>query len=287
MMYFLTDSTNHLRKLLVNRGVALGSSQTVAFADGERGFRLSEDVRRQAVMLVASVLPDPGSLFDLLAMLRLLRENHSRNPILAIPYLGYARQDRPTQPGEAAIGVMVAELVRNANPLRIRVLDPHSTAILDALGPAAEAVSALPLIAERFADIEDKPEVVVAPDVGAKPRAETLATLLTAKSAYIEKIRPRPNVAVAKELHGDVRGKHILIIDDMIDTGGTIEEAVRLVSRKGALSIRVAATHGIFSKNARDRLSRLPIKEIIVTNSLPQSRQSKIRVLDISSLLLS
>jgi ribose-phosphate pyrophosphokinase len=102
----------------------------------------------------------------------------------------------------------------------------------------------------------------------------------------IEKVRPKPNVAIAKRLHGDVRGKDVLIVDDMIDTGGTLSEAVKLVSQNGAQSIRLAATHGIFSKNARDLLSRLPIEQILITNTLSQTRFPKLRILDITPLIL-
>jgi ribose-phosphate pyrophosphokinase len=237
------------------------------------------------VTLVGAVLPDPAALFELLSAFRVLRENRSLNPALAIPYLGYARQDRATKPGEAAIGIMVAELLRNLNPSKLLVVDVHSLPIFEALGPHAVSVSALPLFADEMLDADEKVGVVVAPDAGAKARAQELAQLLTADVAVVEKVRPKPNVAQAKSMSGEVEGKHVLIIDDMIDTGGTIAEAVRLVSKHGALSIRVAATHGVFSQDARDRLTTLPIREILVTNTIQQPRHAKIRVLDITPML--
>ncbi len=103
----------------------------------------------------------------------------------------------------------------------------------------------------------------------------------------IEKVRPKPNVAIAKQLHGEVRGKDVLIVDDMIDTGGTLSEAVKLVSRNAAHRIRLAATHGIFSGDARERLSRLPIEEVLITNTLPQIRHKKIHILDITPLVVT
>jgi len=103
----------------------------------------------------------------------------------------------------------------------------------------------------------------------------------------IEKVRPKPNVAIARTLHGDVRGKDVLIVDDMIDTGGTLSEAVKLASQNGARRIRLAATHGIFSGEARERLSRLPIEEVLITNTLSQIRHKKIRILDITPLALA
>jgi ribose-phosphate pyrophosphokinase len=102
----------------------------------------------------------------------------------------------------------------------------------------------------------------------------------------IEKVRPRPNIAIAKKLHGDVKGKKVVLVDDIIDTGGTLAEGIKVVSEKGARSIGLAATHGLFSGHARERLSRLPVKEILVTNTLPQIRYPKIRVLDVTPILL-
>src|SRR3990172_6235501 len=192
MKWFLTPSTAHLRDPLVERGAALGGLETVRFSDGERGYRLTEDVNGQAVTLLASVTPDPASLFDLLALFRLLGENASQTPSLVIPYLGYARQDRPVRSGEGSLGVMVAELVRNLQPAEIRVLDVHSPRILEALGPSAIELSALPLFAEHLARGE-LVDVVVAPDAGAHRRAQTLAARLVphAEVVLVEKTRPR------------------------------------------------------------------------------------------------
>lgn len=287
MIHFLTQSAQHLRPLYVNRHAGVGTFQMTAFADGEWNVRLTEDVKRKSVTLVGSVLPDPASLFDVLASFRVLRENKSLNPSLVIPYLGYARQDRASREGEAALGLMVAELLRNLNPTSLHVVDAHSRAILDALGPNAVELSAIPLFAQAFADDDEPVDVVVAPDEGARGRAQALASLLGAEVAVIEKVRPKPNVAQAKSMEGEVAGKHAVIVDDLIDTGGTMIEAVRMVSKRGATSIRVAATHGIFSREAREKLTGLPIRRLYVTNTLPQPRHANVTVLDITPVLLS
>ncbi len=146
-------------------------------------------------------------------------------------------------------------------------------------------MSALPLFAAALA--KRPPEVIVAPDAGSVTRARLLAELLGSRPAValIDKVRPRPNVAYAKRLHGAVRGKEVLIVDDMIDTGGTLAEAVKLLIEQGAASVRIAATHGIFSGGAAERLAGLPVGEILVANTLPQPRRRKIRRLDIVPLL--
>ncbi len=285
MKYYLTGSTEHLRSSLLKHGCAIGRYEISGFADRERRYRLKGEVTGQSVAIVASILPDPGTLFDLLALHRLLKENGAAEITLIVPYLGYARQDRPAGRGEAGIGVMVVELLRWLKPFRLVVFDVHSERIRKALGPSVCELSALPLIAAALA--KRPPEVIVSPDAGSVPRARRLAALLGSKPeiALIDKVRPRPNVAYAKRLHGDVRGKEVLIVDDMIDTGGTLAEAVKLLREQGAAGVRIAATHGLFSAGALERLAGLPVGEILITNTLPQVRRPKLRRLDIVPLL--
>ena len=282
--FFLNDSTGHLRSSLLKRGHAIGRYDSSRFADQERRYLLRKDITGKSVALIASVLPAPESLFDLLALHRLLLENGAAEITLIIPYLGYARQDHPGKKGEAGIGVMVAQLLRQTKAAKLIVCDLHSERIRKALGRSVLELSALPLFAEAVA--KRPPEVIVAPDGGSVSRARRLAKLLAPLPdvAVIDKFRPRPNVAIARHLRGNVRGKSVLIIDDMIDTGGTLVEAVRLLIENGATAIRIAATHGIFSTGACERLSALPIDEILITNTLPQPRRAKIRCLDIAPL---
>jgi ribose-phosphate pyrophosphokinase len=287
MKSFLTDATMHLRSSLTRHGGAIGRYRLSTFADRERRYLLKEDVKGGSMAIIASVLPAPESLFDLLALHRLLLENGAAGIDLIVPYLGYARQDRSDGRETAAIGVMVAELLRQMKRSRLIVFDIHSERIRKALGPSVIELSALPLIAAAVA--KRPPEAIIAPDAGSIPRARRLAELISPlpEIALIDKVRPRPNVAVAKRLQGDIQGKSVLIIDDMIDTGGTLVEAVKLVLEHGAATIRIAATHGVFSGGAAERLSQLPVSGILVTNTLPQVRHPKIRCLDIVPSLLA
>lgn len=207
MEYYLTGSAEHLRFSLRKQGCAVGRYEVSAFADGERRYRLKGDVLGKSVTIVASVLPSPESLFDLLALYRLLQENGAARTDLMVPYLGYARQDRRTHGGEASIGVMVVELLRSIKPSLLFVLDVHSDRIRKALGRSTVELSALPLFAAALA--KRPPEVVVAPDAGSIQRARRLAELLKSRPeiATIEKVRPRANVASALRLNGDVRGR--------------------------------------------------------------------------------
>jgi ribose-phosphate pyrophosphokinase len=288
MRFFITPSAEHLRVRLAALNVRMGDWEPFRFADGERGYHLSETVAGQSVAVVGSVTADPGSLFDLIALAHLLGENGAQRPVLMIPYLGYARQDRPVRSGEGSLGVVVAGLLRDLGAGRIVVLDVHSAAVRGTLGAAAVETSAIELFARHLA-AGGTVDTVVAPDKGARERAWELAERLapTATVAVIEKTRPRPNVAQATRLAGDVDGRRVLIIDDMIDTGGTICEAVRLLVAGGAKSIRVAATHGIFSQGARERILQLPVDQLVVTNSLRQPEHQRVEVLDIVPVLLA
>ncbi len=286
MKFFIADSAKHLRRNFIRFGCEIGQHESYAFADGERGYRLKQNVRGERVVLLASVLPNPESVFEISALHRLFRENGARKMAIVVPYLGYARQDRPARPGEGSMGIMVTELLERMNPSRLIFVDVHSNLIRKAFRPFVTELSALPLIADTLA--KNPPAVIVSPDAGFVSMAGRLQKLLKPKPdlAVIEKVRPKPNVAVAKHLHGNVRGKDVLIADDMIDTGGTLSEAVKLVAQNGAHNIRLAATHGIFSRGARRRLISLPITEILVTNTLPQIRSPRIRILDISPFIL-
>ncbi len=286
MKLFLASSAKHLKQNLKKYGCEIGKYESYAFADGERGYRLMENVRGDLVVLIASILPNPESLFEIVALHRLAVENGARETTIVIPYLGYARQDRPTRPGEGSIGIMVIELLQKMNPSQLILMDVHSNLIRKTFRPFVTELSALPLIANALT--KHPPDVIVSPDAGFVSGARTLQKLLKPKPslAVIEKVRPKPNVAIGKRLQGDVRGKDVLIVDDIIDTGGTLSEAVKLVSQNGAKSIRLAATHGIFSGEARNRLARLPVKETLITNTLPQIMSSKILILDIIPLIL-
>jgi ribose-phosphate pyrophosphokinase len=286
MKLFLAHSAEHLRPSLEKNGIPVGRYETFFFADHERGYRLQEDVEGGRVTLIACILPDPGSLFELNALHRLAHENGATRIDLIIPYLGYARQDGRNRAGEGSLGLMIVASLRSLKRSRLTFFDVHSPRIRKALGPSSRELSALPLFARTLS--ASVPEVIVSPDAGSIMRAREIARLLKPKPdvAIIEKIRPRPNVAVARRLHGDVRGKSALVIDDMIDTGGTVSEAVKLILNRGARGIRLAATHGIFSGDAVERLSKLPVDEILVTNTLPQIPHPGVRVLDIVPLLL-
>jgi ribose-phosphate pyrophosphokinase len=286
MKLFLAHSADHLRRFLEKHEVPIARYERSFFADQERSYRLKEKMKGKRAVIIACVLPDPESLFELLVLHRVIRENGATRIDVVIPYLGYARQDRPDREGETSIGLMVAELIRSLKGSRLILIDLHSPRIRKALGRSMIELSVFPLFSDVLSN--ETPEVIVSPDAGSVGRARQLVKLFRPQPevAVVEKFRPRPNVAIAKRLHGNVRGKDVLVVDDMIDTGGTMAEAVRLISQNGSGRIQIAATHGIFSADARERLSMLPIEKILVTNTLPQAPDPRTHVLDIVPLLL-
>jgi ribose-phosphate pyrophosphokinase len=286
MKLFLAHSAEHLRRFLEKHEVPIARHERFFFADQERGYRIREKMKGKRTAIIACVLPDSESFFELLALHRVIRENGATRIDVVIPYLGYARQDRPDRVGEASIGLMVAEIIRSLKGSRLILFDLHSPRIRKILGRSIAELSAFPLFAEVLSN--STPQVIVSPDAGSMRRARQLAKLFRPQPevAMVEKFRPRPNVAIAKRLHGDVRRKDVLVVDDIIDTGGTVAEAVRLIAQHGSGRIQIAATHGIFSGDARERLSTLPIERILVTNTLPQAPDGWTHVLDIVPLLL-
>lgn len=286
MIAFLTDSTSYLRRLLVNRGASLGTYKAYELPDTERVYQLTENVKRKQTAIIASVFPNPESLFDLLAVHRTIRDQGALPPMIVIPYLGYARQDG-TLPDGGSLGLLVAELIRNLNPRQIIVLDIHSQTILEALGPRAASISALSLFARAF-DKGKPVEVIIAPHGGAEHRAKALAHLMgdIPDVVCLKQEQTSDAHTIAKSIHDKLKGKHVVLLDDMIDTGATMIEAVRFVAKEGASSIRIAATHGIFSKTAKEKLLKLPVEKIYVTNSLPQERDERIDILDMTPLLM-
>ena len=287
MKLFLAHSAEHLRRFLEKHEVHIARHERFFFADQERGYRLREKVKGKRAAIIACVLPDPESLFELLALHRVIRENGATRIDVVIPYLGYARQDRPDREGEASIGLMVAELIRSLKGSRLIFFDLHSPRIRKTLGRSIVELSGFPLFVEALSN--GSPEVIVSPDAGSVSRARQLAKLFRPRPevAVVEKLRPRSNVAIARRLHGNVREKDVLVVDDIIDTGGTIAEAVRLITQQGSGHIQIAATHGIFSGDAIERLTKLPVNEILVTNTLPQVPHPRIRTLDVVPLILT
>jgi len=269
----------------------VGRVELRVFSDGERYVRPMTVVRSQDVVVIANTGPDAGALLDLLILLHAIRSSGARRTTLVIPYLAYARQDRATKPQEPVTAILVARLLESAGADRVVLVDPHSEAAVRTFRIPVRVVDPLPTLANPRhlspslrggvgggARDRDRRPVVVAPDAGARDRARRLAALLGARDIVVlEKARPRPNVARVALRTADrarVRGGAVLLVDDMIDTAGTITAAAQRLRAAGATRIAILATHAVLSGPALVRLRRARIDRIIVSDSLPSPRRS-------------
>ncbi len=249
------------------------------FADGEYYFRLKFSRKPASAILLGNITPAPYSLFELLALAQALEDSGITIAALCIPYLGYSRQDRQSEKGEAVLARMMAGIV-NRIPARRRVfVDLHSDALRAMLAPHIE----LRCLPDMVRSVVRKTDIVVAPDQGAQQRAEEVAQGLPVIT--IPKRRPSHDIVARGAARYPVAGKRALMVDDMIDTGRTIASAAALLKQQGAKSITVAATHAIFSAPSRAILAKAPIDGILVSDTLDTMVPHKVRVAGIARQL--
>ncbi len=278
---FYTSTCKHLaNKINLKKGKFI----VEIFSDGEIYVRVKENVKNKTVNVLASFFPPTDNLMEMALILDALKREKA-NVNLIIPYLGYSRQDRQVAKGEAVGAEVVCDIIKSFRPKKITVIDIHSPRLHKFM--KFTNIVPLSLFAEKFkTNKKIKDFVVVAPDYGAIQHAKKLAKQLRCSAAFLEKQRKKHNIAEIIGIRGNVKGKNILIIDDLIDTGGTIIEAAKFLKKKGAEDIYVAATHGLFSGNAVKRLEKSAVKMIYVTDTIPQKKKSrKINIIPISNTI--
>ncbi len=260
------------------------------FADGEIYVQIKESVRGDDVFIVQPICnPVNENLMELLIIIDAFKRASAKSITAVIPYYGYARQDRKTSGREAITAKLVADLLTTAGTNRVLAMDLHTGQIQGFFNILVDHIFATPVIVEYIKSLKINPEklVAVSPDTGGVARTRHFAKEIECPLAIIDKRRDRHNEAIADHVIGDVKGKICVMFDDMIDTAGTITEAAKLLKREGAEEIYVCAAHGIFSGPALQRLDDSPIKEVIVTNSIPADKfmPDKIKILSIAPLL--
>ncbi len=269
-------------------GLDLGSIRLSRFANGENYVRYLESVRGADVFLVQTMCePVNDALMEHLIMIDAAKRASARNITSVIPHYGYARQDKKSAAREPITAKLVADLLTTAGTQRVITMDLHQGQIQGFFDQSVNHLTALPILTDYFESLHLKDVVVVSPDVGRVKVAKKSADLLGASLAIMHKGRPDHNVAEITNVVGEVEGRTCIIIDDMIDTAGSVTEGARSLVDAGARDIYVAATHGIFSPPAYDRVLAAPIREVVVTNTLPipvESRNGKIRVLSVAPL---
>ncbi|WP_210437240.1 ribose-phosphate pyrophosphokinase [Oxynema aestuarii] len=271
-------------------GIDLGPMIRKRFADGELYIQIQESIRGCDVYLIQpSCYPVNDHLMELLIVIDACRRASARQITAVIPYYGYARADRKTAGRESITAKLVANLITEAGATRILAMDLHSAQIQGYFDIPFDHVYASPVILDYLASKELHDIVVVSPDVGGVARARAFAKKLNdAPLAIIDKRRQAHNVAEVLNVIGDVKGKTAVLVDDMIDTGGTITEGARLLRQEGARQVYACATHAVFSPPAIQRLSSGVFEEVIVTNTIPvpEDKQfEQLTVLSVANLL--
>ena len=268
-------------------GIELGKSHVQNFSDGETNITIDESVRGCDVFIVQSTCaPVNDNLMELLIMIDAMRRASARRITAVIPYYGYARQDRKSRGREPITAKLVANLIVKAGADRVLTMDLHAQQIQGFFDIPVDHLMGVPILADYYKGLNIEDLVVVSPDMGGVTRARSLATRLGVPLAIIDKRRPMPNVSEIMNIIGDINGKNVIMIDDIIDTAGTITNGAAALIERGAKSVYVSCTHPILSGPAYERLQNAPIKEIVTTNTSPTTKpMDKLTVLSVAPLM--
>jgi ribose-phosphate pyrophosphokinase len=272
-------------------GTRLGAARLSRFSDGEMFCQIEENVRGvHSYVIQPTCSPVNDNLIELLIMVDALRRASAGSITAVLPYYGYARQDRKMAPRTPITSRLVADLLQTAGVSRVLCVDLHAAQIQGFFNVPFDHLFALPVFLDDYLRTTfDQRAVFVSPDAGGVERARAYSKRLGASLAIIDKRRARPNESEVMHLIGDVKDRDCIIVDDLIDTGGTLCNAARAVMDKGARRVVACATHGVFSGPALQRIDESPLDEVVVTDSIPPSRDGtrspKIKYLTIAKLL--
>ncbi len=278
------------REICAYLNIPLGEAQVTAFSDGETRVKIEENVRGMDIFIIQPAAdPVNQHLMELLIMVDAVKRASAARITAVIPYFGYARQDRKDEPRVPISAKLVADLLATAGAQRILTMDLHAGQIQGFFNIPVDHLYAMPILLEYIRKKDLTSPVVVSPDAGGVERARAFAKRLGASLAIIDKRREGVNRAKVMNLVGDVEGRDVLILDDMIDTAGTIAQGAAAIRTNGATRILAASTHGILSGPAVERLAKAPIDEVIVTNTVPlrgkETRCPKITILSVAPLV--
>jgi len=276
------------KDIAFNLGIPVGDSLVSTFSNGEIGVSINESIRGADVFVVQSTsTPVNDNLMELLIMIDALKRASAGRINAVMPFYGYARQDRKAKSREPISAKLVANLIEAAGADRVITMDLHAPQIQGFFDIPVDHLYAAPLIVNYFINKKLNDVVVVSPDVGGVTRARALATKLDAPLAIIDKRRPKPNVSEVMNIIGDIEAKDCIIIDDMVDTAGSIVNAAKVLKDMGAKDIYVACTHPVLSGPAFERIRDSVIRELVVTNTIPLpdgKPVEKIKVLSVAPL---
>lgn len=276
---FALNSNKPLAEKIAKRmGLKLSTSSVVRFSDGEIQVNIDDSVRGKDVFLIQSTsAPVNDNLMELLIMIDAVRRASAASVNIVLPYYGYARQDRKTRAREPITAKLVADMIQAAGADRVLSLDLHAPQIQGFFDIPVDNLMGAPLLADYFLSSHlEEDAVVVSPDHGGVTRARKLAEFLGTSIAIVDKRRPKANVAEVMNIIGDVKGKRAILIDDMIDTAGTITLAAQALKDAGATEVYACATHAVLSGPAVDRLNNSVIKSLVLTDSIQQPAEKNL-----------
>ena len=270
--------------------IPVGEATVSSFSDGEIRVKIEENVRGADVFVVQSCCqPVNDSIMELLIMIDALKRSSASRITAVIPYFGYARQDRKDQPRVPISAKLVADLITTAGTDRVLTMDLHAGQIQGFFNIPVDHLYAAPVLLDYITKKQISDLVVVSPDAGGVERARAIAKRMQASLAIIDKRREGPNQAQIMNIIGDVEGRSALLLDDMIDTAGTIVQGAQACAEKGARQVWTACTHAVLSGPALDRLQQSSLTEVVVTNTIPLKGKEltcpKLQVLSVAPLL--
>jgi ribose-phosphate pyrophosphokinase len=286
MILFSGNSNTGLaRKIADEIGIKLGDALVDKFPEGEIRVKINDNVRGKDVFVIQSTCPPVNdNLMELLIMIDALRRASAKRITAVIPFFGYARQDRKDQPRVPITAKLVANLLTEAGADRILTMDLHAGQIQGFFDIPVDHLLAAPVFINYFKKKKIKNLVIATADIGGIKLAWYFAEKLNIPLVVVDKKRRGPEAVDAMHLIGDVKGKNILIPDDMLATGGTLAQAAKFVKAQGALKIYACMTHGLFSGNAIEKMNDAPIEEIVVTDTIPQDNRKDIKKVTVLSV---
>jgi ribose-phosphate pyrophosphokinase len=255
------------------------------FADGEFGVSFEESIRGQHVFLVQSTFPNADNLMELLLMIDAAKRASAKSIIAVIPYFGWARQDRKDQPRVAIGAKLIADLLSVAGIDRLITMDLHADQIQGFFNVPVDHLYASTVFVPYIDSLKLENLVIASPDVGGSKRANTYAKYFGVPMVLCHKSRAKANEIESMVVIGDVKGKNVILVDDMVDTAGTITKAADLMMNQGALSVRAITSHAVMSDPATERVSKSQLESLIFTDSIPYRKEcSKVQVISIADM---
>ena len=280
-----TSSRYLAEKICKSLNCPLGNLVVTRFSDGEFAVSYEESIRGRDVFLVQSTFPTSDNLMELLLMIDAAKRASARNIIAVIPYFGWARQDRKDKPRVSIGAKLIADLLMVAGIDRLITMDLHADQIQGFFDVPVDHLYASGVILPYLQSLKLDNLVIASPDVGGSKRANTYAKYLGCPLVLCNKTRARANVVDTMQIIGDVVGKNVVIIDDMVDTAGTIAKAADIMKEAGALSVRACASHCVMSGPATERVNASALEEIVFTDSIPYCKDSsKVKQLSVADM---